>query len=198
MRTCDAVIVTGFAEARDVLLDSEHFSSVISTGGPTVPLPFKPEGDDITAQIDAHHAAFVGSELFITYDGMRHAASRSLLNSPDAHVILPDVISKEPLSPVVRQGDPAWTDLVRWTLNALVLAEELNISGANAEAMRKESTNPEVRRLLGSEREERRGLSDERDPMSVTLRRPDDELGVRAAPGGSMTATPSSTNAMYT
>jgi len=79
------------------------------------------------------------------------ASSRSLLNSPDAHVILPDVISKEPLSPVVRQGDPAWTDLVRWTLNALVLAEELNISAANAEAMRKESTNPEVRRLLGSE-----------------------------------------------
>ena len=79
------------------------------------------------------------------------ASSRSLLNSPDAHVILPDVISKEPLSPVIRQGDPAWTDLVRWTLNALVLAEELNIYAANAEAMQRESANPEVRRLLGAE-----------------------------------------------
>jgi general L-amino acid transport system substrate-binding protein len=79
------------------------------------------------------------------------AAARSVLNNPDGQVILPDVISKEPLSPGVRQGDPAWTDLVRWTLNALILAEELNVYAANAEAMRRESTNPEVRRLLGAE-----------------------------------------------
>ena len=80
MQTLDAVMVTGFAEARDVLLDAEHFSSAISTGGPTGPLPFTPEGDDIAAQIDAHHPAFVGSELFITYDGTRHSAARSLLS----------------------------------------------------------------------------------------------------------------------
>ena len=91
-----------------------------------------------------------GCDAF-TADVSTLASSRSLLNSPDAHVILPDVISKEPLSPVVRQGDPAWTDLVRWTLNALVLAEELNIYAANAEAMRRDSNNPEVRRLLGAE-----------------------------------------------
>jgi cytochrome P450 len=80
MRSVDALIVTGFAEARDVLLDADHFSSAISTGGPTAPLPFAPEGADITAQIAEHHPAFTGSELFITYDGARHSASRSLLN----------------------------------------------------------------------------------------------------------------------
>jgi cytochrome P450 len=80
MRSVDALIVTGFAEARDVLLDADHFSSAISTGGPTAHLPFAPEGADITAQIAEHHPAFTGSELFITYDGARHSASRSLLN----------------------------------------------------------------------------------------------------------------------
>ena len=53
---------------------------MISTGGQTGPLPFTPEGEDITAQIDAHYPAFVGSELFITSDGARHSASRSLLS----------------------------------------------------------------------------------------------------------------------
>jgi general L-amino acid transport system substrate-binding protein len=52
------------------------------------------------------------------------AAARSVLDDPDAHVILPDAISKEPLGPLVRQDDPAWTDIVRWTLYALILAEE--------------------------------------------------------------------------
>jgi general L-amino acid transport system substrate-binding protein len=63
-------------------------------------------------------------------------------------VILPDAVSKEPLGPLVRQDDPVWSDIVRWTLYALILAEEHGVTQANAKAM-KASDNPEVRRLLG-------------------------------------------------
>lgn len=76
------------------------------------------------------------------------AAARSVLNDPSAHVILPDAISKEPLGPLVRQDDPAWTDIVRWTLYALVLAEEHGVTKANAKDM-KTGSDPEARRLLG-------------------------------------------------
>lgn len=79
------------------------------------------------------------------------ASARATLADQNAHVLLPDVISKEPLGPVVRQGDPGWTDVVRWTLNALILAEELGVTADNVDRMRKESTVPEVRRLLGAD-----------------------------------------------
>ncbi|MFZ5669865.1 MAG: transporter substrate-binding domain-containing protein [Pseudomonadota bacterium] len=79
------------------------------------------------------------------------ASARATLADPNAHVLLPEVISKEPLGPVVRQGDPGWTDIVRWTLNALILAEELGVTARSAEGMRKDSASPEVRRLLGAE-----------------------------------------------
>lgn len=76
------------------------------------------------------------------------AAARSVLDDPGAHVILPDAISKEPLGPLVRQDDPAWTDIVRWTLYALVLAEEHGVTEANAKDMAS-GPDPEARRLLG-------------------------------------------------
>jgi general L-amino acid transport system substrate-binding protein len=76
------------------------------------------------------------------------AAARSVMNMPDDHVILPDAISKEPLGPLVRQDDPVWTDIVRWTLYALVLAEEHGVTKANAKDL-KNGADPEVRRLLG-------------------------------------------------
>lgn len=87
----------------------------------------------------------------ITSDISTLASARSLLSNPQAHVILSDVISKEPLGPVVRQGDAGWTDVVRWTLNALILAEELHVTARNAADQRKQSTDPQVRRLLGAE-----------------------------------------------
>jgi general L-amino acid transport system substrate-binding protein len=77
------------------------------------------------------------------------AASRSVMNNPNAHVILPDVISKEPLGPVVRQNDPAWADIVRWTVNALVLGEELGLTSKTVEQARETASDPETRRLLG-------------------------------------------------
>jgi cytochrome P450 len=77
----DVLMVTGFAEASEVLLNGGTFSSAIAAAGPTAPLPFEPQGSDITDQIAGHHHKFVGSEQFISYDGSRHAASRSLLRS---------------------------------------------------------------------------------------------------------------------
>ena len=79
------------------------------------------------------------------------AAARTLLSNSDQHAILPDVISKEPLGPVVKRGDEAWTSVVRWTLNGLILAEELGITRDTVDAMAEESRDPRVRRLLGVE-----------------------------------------------
>ncbi|RAK68848.1 amino acid ABC transporter substrate-binding protein [Phenylobacterium kunshanense] len=86
-----------------------------------------------------------------TADVSALAASRSLLGNPGAHVILPDVISKEPLGPVVRDGDPVWADIVRWTIYATLLGEELGLSSATVEQTRETATDPETRRLLGLE-----------------------------------------------
>ncbi len=79
------------------------------------------------------------------------AAARTLLANPEQHAILPDVISKEPLGPAVRRGDESWTTIVRWTLNALILAEELGVTRDNAGEMAEESRDPGIRRLLGVE-----------------------------------------------
>lgn len=78
-------------------------------------------------------------------------AQRLKLRDRDAHTILPDIISKEPLGPVVRQGDDGWFNIVRWTVFALINAEELGVGQANADELRASSTDPRVRRLLGTE-----------------------------------------------
>jgi len=85
-----------------------------------------------------------------TTDRSGLAAQRGKLTNPDAHVVLPEIISKEPLGPVVRQGDDQWFNIVRWTLNAMINAEEMGISSANVADMAK-SDNPSVKRLLGTE-----------------------------------------------
>ncbi|WP_397417088.1 amino acid ABC transporter substrate-binding protein [Phenylobacterium sp.] len=79
------------------------------------------------------------------------AASRSVMRNPGAHVILPDVVSKEPLGPVVRQDDPVWAEIVRSTVNATLLAEELGVTSRTVEQARETATDPETRRLLGVE-----------------------------------------------
>jgi general L-amino acid transport system substrate-binding protein len=85
-----------------------------------------------------------------TTDMSQLAANRLKFAKPDDHVILPDIISKEPLGPWVRRGDEPWFALVRWTLFAMLNAEELGVTQANIDAMLK-SDNPEVKRLLGTE-----------------------------------------------
>ena len=75
---------------------------------------------------------------------------RLRLNNPDDNIVLPEIISKEPLSPAVRQGDDMWENVVRWTHHAMLDAEELGVTNANVDGQLK-STNPEIRRLLGVE-----------------------------------------------
>ncbi|WP_068081747.1 amino acid ABC transporter substrate-binding protein [Polycladidibacter stylochi] len=88
-----------------------------------------------------------------TTDASGLAASRATFDKPDEHIILPEIISKEPLGPLVNQGDEQWADIARWTLNVLVEAEEKGITQANVEEMAKTATSPEIRRLLGAEGE---------------------------------------------
>lgn len=75
---------------------------------------------------------------------------RLTLASPDDHIVLPEIISKEPLAPAVRQGDDKWFDVVKWTLYAMVTAEELGITQSNVDEM-KNSANPDIKRVLGTE-----------------------------------------------
>ncbi len=87
-----------------------------------------------------------------TTDRSGLAAQRLRMTDPNAHTVLPEIISKEPLGPVVRQGDDQWFNIVKWTHNAMVNAEELGVTSANAAEMTK-SDNPSIKRLLGTEGE---------------------------------------------
>jgi len=78
-------------------------------------------------------------------------AIRLKLANPDDSIVLPDVISKEPLGPAVRQGDEKWFNIVRWTLFALINAEENEIRAASVDTLKAESKKPGVRRILGLE-----------------------------------------------
>jgi general L-amino acid transport system substrate-binding protein len=86
-----------------------------------------------------------------TADQSQLYAIRLKLKAPDDHIILPDVISKEPLGPMVRQGDEQWLNIVRWTLFALVNAEELDVKEASVDDLKANSKIPTIRRLLGLE-----------------------------------------------
>ena len=86
-----------------------------------------------------------------TADQSQLYAIRLKLKVPEDHIILPDVISKEPLGPMVRQGDEQWLNIVRWTLFALVNAEELDVKAGSVDDLKANSKIPTVRRLLGLE-----------------------------------------------
>ena len=87
-----------------------------------------------------------------TTDKSGLAAQRTKMSNPDDHIVLPETISKEPLGPVVRQGDSVWEDIVRWSLNVMIEAEEYGITSSNADSM-KTSENPAIKRLVGAEGE---------------------------------------------
>jgi len=105
------------------------------------------KADEVVAAYDA------GRCDVYTTDQSGLAAQRLKLTEPDAHKVLPEVISKEPLGPVVRHGDDQWLDIVKWTLYAMIEAEELGVNSANVEQMKAESENPSIKRLLGTEGE---------------------------------------------
>ena len=83
-----------------------------------------------------------------TTDASGLASTRSALPNPDAHMVLPEIISKEPLGPATRHGDDQWSDIITWVLNATITAEELGVTSANVDHQ-KRSNNPDVCRLLG-------------------------------------------------
>ncbi|MFP4463517.1 MAG: amino acid ABC transporter substrate-binding protein [Guyparkeria sp.] len=107
--------------------------------------PMTAESADVVAETYLNGACDA-----ITNDKSSLASRRAAFPDPSAHVILPETVSKEPLGPVVRHGDNAWGDLVRWVIVGLIEAEELGVSSENVDEM-VESSNPAIRRLLGAE-----------------------------------------------
>ena len=85
-----------------------------------------------------------------TTDASGLASTRSTFTDPENHIILPEIISKEPLGPATRHGDDQWSDIITWVLNATVTAEEKGVTSANIDSMKK-SKDPEILRLLGVE-----------------------------------------------
>ncbi len=106
----------------------------------------------IETNAEAQQQYLAGACDVYTTDASGLAATRATFEDPGAHVVLPEIISKEPLGPLVRHGDNEWGDVVRWTLNALISAEELGVTSANIGEMSMEAgNNPEINRLLGTE-----------------------------------------------
>jgi general L-amino acid transport system substrate-binding protein len=86
-----------------------------------------------------------------TTDASGLAATKTTFENADDHMVFPEIISKEPLGPLVRQGDDQWADIARWTLNALINAEQYGVTQANVGQMMSGTDNPEVNRMLGNE-----------------------------------------------
>jgi len=102
----------------------------------------------IEQSAELNKAFFAGRCDVITSDSSQLAAIRSIAPDPKDYVLLPEIISKEPLAPVVRHGDDQWYDIVNWTVMALIQAEELGITSKNVDKMLK-SSDPRVKRFLG-------------------------------------------------
>ena len=106
----------------------------------------------VETNAEAQQQYLAGACDVYTTDASGLAATRATFEAPEDHVLLPEIISKEPLGPLVRHGDDAWGDIVRWTLNALIAAEEYGVTSANVADLASEAgNNPEINRLLGTE-----------------------------------------------
>jgi general L-amino acid transport system substrate-binding protein len=114
------------------------------------------KNDEVVAAYDAGRC-----DAFTT-DASGLFAERLRMKSPDEHIVLPEIISKEPLGPVVRQGDSQWFTVVKWVHYALLNAEELGVTKANVDQMAA-SANPEIKRLLGKEGDFGKGIGLEND-----------------------------------
>ncbi|TRW97430.1 amino acid ABC transporter substrate-binding protein [Paracoccus sp. M683] len=111
-------------------------------------MSYQPVNIDSNAEGEQQYMA--GACDAYTTDASGLAATRAAFADPENHIILPEIISKEPLGPAVRHGDNNWGDIVRWTLNALIAAEEYGVTSTNIEELATNSENPEVQRLLGA------------------------------------------------
>jgi general L-amino acid transport system substrate-binding protein len=109
-------------------------------------MSWKPVVIEQTAELSK--SFFAGRCDCLTSDASQLAAHRSVAPNPDDYALLPEIISKEPLAPVVRHGDDQWYDIVNWTVMALIQAEEFGITSKNVDEMLK-STDPQIQRFLG-------------------------------------------------
>jgi len=109
-------------------------------------MPWKPVVIENNAELNK--AFFAGRCDCLTSDASQLAAIRTVAPNPGDYIILPEIISKEPLSPAVRHGDDQWYDIVNWSVMALIEAEEMGITSKNVDEMLK-STDPQVQRFLG-------------------------------------------------
>ena len=109
-------------------------------------MKWKPVVIEQTAELSK--AFFAGRCDCLTSDASQLAAHRSVATNPDNYIILPEIISKEPLAPVVRHGDDQWYDIVNWTVMALIQAEEFGITSKNVDSMLT-SKDPGITRFLG-------------------------------------------------
>ena len=107
------------------------------------PVMFEKLDDGFRAYVEGRCDAF-------TQDDASLAAMRATLPNPDEHVILPETLSKEPVGAVTRDNDSEWNSALRWIFQALINAEEKGLTQANVEEAAKSSTDPDVRRMLGS------------------------------------------------
>ena len=122
-----------------------NITDYFRTNGMSFNLVAFEKADEVVAAYDA------GRCDVYTTDRSGLAAQRGKLTAPDNHVVLPEIISKEPLGPVVRQGDDQWFNIVRWSLNAMINAEEMGISSANVNSTKYNKVSPGVARLVGKE-----------------------------------------------
>ena len=97
---------------------------------------------------EVNQAFFKGRCDALTSDKSGLASERTKLKNPSDYVILPEVISKEPLAPAVRHGDDKWLDIVKWVIYSVIEAEELGINSSNIDSFSK-TTNPAIRKFVG-------------------------------------------------
>jgi cytochrome P450 len=139
----DILFVTGFEEALQVLNNTADFSSANSVQGAAVPLPFEPEGDDISAQLEKHRTEMYASDLVVTYDGTKHSASRSLL----ARLFVPSRLkaneafmlefANQLAAEVVAKGKCELVTEVATPFVTLVIADLLGVPAEDREEFRK-------------------------------------------------------------
>lgn len=139
----DIVMVTGYQEALEVLNNPADFSSVIAPGGPVVPLPFLPEGADITAQIEAHRGEIPTAELLVALDDRPHSFSRAILNRlfvPSrlkANEAFIRELADEMVRAVVAKGRCELISEVATPFVTLVIADLLGVPAADRDAFTK-------------------------------------------------------------
>ncbi|MGF1446637.1 MAG: amino acid ABC transporter substrate-binding protein [Pikeienuella sp.] len=105
----------------------------------------------IETNAEAQQNYLAGACDVYTTDASGLAATKATFENPDEHVLLPEIISKEPLGPLVREGDEKWGDVVKWAFFALLTAEEFGVTAANVDEMVANPPNPDVARMLGVE-----------------------------------------------